>query len=178
MRRAGARAGDGIWVTGTIGDGALGLLAAPGRIDDPAASWPTATGCRGRGSGWLAGLAAAAMDVSDGLVQDLGHLCRASGLGARIDADGVPLSDAARSAGRLALCLTGGDDYELAFALPDHRERALRAAAETAGIPVTRIGRFEAGEARVRVFAGNGVEMAFPAGGWSHFGAMPDDRPD
>ena len=71
----------------------------------------------------LAGIASAGMDVSDGLVQDLGHLCRASGLAAEIMADQVPLSDAARAAGPdwLATCLTGGDDYELLLAVPPDR---------------------------------------------------------
>ena len=160
----------GVWVTGTIGDGALGLLSATGRLDDP--------------SGFLAGryrlpqprlglalhgIATAAMDVSDGLVQDLGHLCRASGHGATIGADSVPLSEPARAAGRLELCLTGGDDYELLLAVPPGCEQPLQAAARAARMQVTRIGRFHSGAADVTVLDRNGAPMTFAAGGWSHF---------
>src|ERR1700759_3582503 len=100
VHRSGARDGDEIWVTGTIGDGALGLAVAQGRLVDP-------TGFlldryrlpQPRVGLELAGITSAGMDVSDGLVQDLGHICRASGLAADIRADAVPLSDAARAAG-------------------------------------------------------------------------------
>ena len=141
-------------------------------------TWPAATGCRGRGWRWaqaLAGLARAAMDVSDGLVQDLGHLCRAGGCGAVLRAAAVPLSPAAR-----ALVVA---DPALAGALPDRRRRlrvavrrraggrgclvAARAAA--AGTPVTRIGQFRAGAAEVRVLDAARAPMALPRGGWSHF---------
>jgi thiamine-monophosphate kinase len=172
VQRAGARPGDGIWVTGTIGDGALGLAVAQGRLQDP--------------SGFLlgryrvpqprvglaiAGIASAGMDVSDGLVQDLGHLCRAGGLAAEIDAARVPLSPPAREAGPdwLPTCLTGGDDYELLLAVPQQREAALLAAAQIAGMAVTRIGAFRPGPPQVRVRGPDGEPMALHTGGWSHF---------
>ncbi len=172
VRRAGARSGDGIWVTGTIGDGALGLAVARGRLSDP-------TGhllCRYRlpqprvGLA-IAGIASAGMDVSDGLVQDLGHLCRAGGLAAEIDASLVPLSDPARAAGAdwLATCLTGGDDYELLLAVPSSREAELRQAAAAAGVAVTRIGGFRPGPPRVTVRGRDGKIMPLGTGGWSHF---------
>ncbi len=171
LRRQGAAAGDEVWVTGTVGDGALGLLALQGRVPDP--------------DGWLAsryrlpqprlglalhGVVSACMDVSDGLVQDLGHLCRAAGLGAVIEAALVPRSAAARAAGEawLATCLTGGDDYELLMAVPPQHAPALRAAAAARGCAATRIGRFEAG-AQVRVLDGAGAAMALDRPGWSHF---------
>jgi thiamine-monophosphate kinase len=172
VHRFGARAGDEIWVTGTIGDGALGLAVALGRIADP-------TGFlldryrlpQPRVGLALAGIASAGMDVSDGLVQDLGHICRASGLAAEVAADRVPLSDAARAAGTdwLATCLTGGDDYELLLAVPPERSEALRAEAARAGIPVTRIGRFHRGPAEVVVRRANGERLALAKAGWSHF---------
>jgi thiamine-monophosphate kinase len=173
LRRAGAKPGDGAWVTGTIGDGALGLLAARGELADSIGFLAgryrlpqprLALGIR------LHGIAAAGLDVSDGLVQDLGHLCRAGGLGAEIAAELVPLSAAARAAGpeHLARCLTGGDDYELAMAVPPEREAALLRAAREAGIPVTRIGAFHAGEARVTV-RNKGAVLRLDQGGWSHF---------
>jgi len=111
------------------------------------------------------------MDVSDGLVQDLGHLCRASGLAAEIMLDRVPLSDAARAAGPdwLATCLTGGDDYELLLAVPPDRSPALLAAAARSGIPVARIGHFHSGSAEVMVRQASGEPFALTKGGWSHF---------
>jgi thiamine-monophosphate kinase len=172
VRRVGAAPGDGVWVTGTIGDGALGLAVARGRLADPTGHLLDRYRLpRPRIGLPLIGHATAAMDVSDGLVQDLGHLCRAGGVGAAIRAALVPLSDAARTAGPdwLATCLTGGDDYEVLLAVPPAREAALRDAAGRAGIPVSRIGHFRAGAADVAVLAADGTPMALGPGGWSHF---------
>ena len=161
LRRNGARPGDALWVSGTIGDGALGLRAARGEIDSAYLAdryrLPQPRLALGRA---LRGLATACMDVSDGLVQDLGHLCRASGCGAVLEAARVPLSPAARGA-ELDLLLTGGDDYELLFALPP-------------GIPApdmaaTRIGHFTDGPPDVLVLDQLGQPMALAAQGWSHF---------
>jgi thiamine-monophosphate kinase len=173
VRRIGAKPGDGVWVTGTIGDGALGLAVAQGRLADP-------TGylldryrlpCPRVGLN-LAGIASAAMDVSDGLVQDLGHLCRAAGLGATIESVVVPLSAAAHAAGPdwIADRLTGGDDYEVLMAVPPAQVPALRAAAGS--LKVTRIGLFHATTGLippVTVVDMRGVPMALPVPGWSHF---------
>lgn len=172
VRRSGARDGYGVWVSGTIGDGALGLLAATGRLGDA--------------SGFLAdryrvprprlGLAvfkmvAACMDVSDGLVQDLGHLCRAGGLGAVIDAEAVPASLAAREAGPAYLerRLTGGDDYELLMAVAPEREAEFMRHAARIGVPVARIGAFRAGAPEVVVRDGSGQKLSLASSGWSHF---------
>ena len=172
VRRAGARPGDGIWVTGTIGDGALGLAVARGRLVDPSGyllgryRLP-----RPRLGLPLAGIASAGMDISDGLVQDLGHICRASGVAAEIEAASIPLSEPARLAGPdwLATCLTGGDDYELLLALPPERERALRMAAQNVGVTVSRVGGFRAGQPGVTVRGEDGALLVVGAGGWSHF---------
>jgi thiamine-monophosphate kinase len=172
LKRTGARAEDEVWVSGTIGDGALGLLAARGEIADPDGSLarryrlPEPRVALGAA---LAGIAHAAMDVSDGLVQDLGHLCRAAGLAAEIEAALVPLSPAARAAGpaHRARILTGGDDYELLFAAPPGAPVA--EAAARAGIPATRIGRFTNGPPGVTVRDEAGAAIALPVGGWSHF---------
>ena len=168
VHRFGAAAGDGIWVTGTIGDGALGLQVALGRLADP-------TGFlldryrlpQPRTSLRIGGIASAGMDISDGLIQDLGHMCRASNLQARIEAGSVPMSPAARQAGPdwLKTRLTGGDDYELLLAVPPNREAALTAQ----GIPVTRIGTFHSGQPEVIVTGASGEPLAFDKGGWSHF---------
>ncbi len=172
VHRFGAKAGDEIWVTGTIGDGALGLAVALGTLVDHTGFLLDRYRLPQPRIGLaLAGIASAGMDVSDGLVQDLGHICRASQLAARIVADDVPLSEAARLAGPdwLATCLTGGDDYELLLAVPPDRTDALRAAASRAGIPVTRIGHFHSGPPEVMVRQANGKPLALAKEGWSHF---------
>jgi thiamine-monophosphate kinase len=172
VRRAGAAPGDGVWVTGTIGDGALGLAVGRHRLTDPTGHLLSRYRLpRPRVGMAIAGVASAGMDVSDGLVQDLGHICRASHVAADIDAARVPLSDAARAAGPewLATCLTGGDDYELLLAVPPAREAALHEAARAAGVRVTRIGAFRRGTPGVMVSGTDGKPMALERGGWSHF---------
>ncbi len=169
LRRVGAAAGDGLWVTGTIGDGALGLRALREELADPDGTLARRYRLPEPRLGLaLHGIAGAAMDVSDGLVQDAGHLARAAGLGVVIEAAAVPRSAAARAAGPgwLGTCLTGGDDYELLLAVPPGREDALLAA--VGAVPVTRIGGFVAGEG-VRVLDAGGGTMALRSGGWSHF---------
>jgi thiamine-monophosphate kinase len=172
VHRAGARDGHGIWVTGTIGDGALGLAVATGRLSDPTGFLLDRYRLPQPRLGFaIGGVASAGMDVSDGLVQDLGHICRANGLSAVIEADLVPLSAPARAAGAawLETCLTGGDDYELLLAVPPTREAALRAAASARGMAVTRIGGFHSGPAHVMVRTATGEALALTKGGWSHF---------
>ncbi len=163
VRRAGARPGDEIWVSGTIGDGALGLLASRGEVADPSGALTR----RYRLPEPRLGLARpdlvrACLDVSDGLLQDLGHLARAGGVAAEIVAADVPRSTAAARLWSDA-CLSGGDDYELLMAVPDGA--ALQCHAASLGIAVTRIGRFVEGSG-VRVM--DRAEQ--PArSGWSHF---------
>ena len=152
VRRAGAQAGDGD--LGHRHDrrrraGPAGAAGRAARI--PTAGSPSRYRLPQPRLGLLApGLVAAAMDVSDGLVQDLGHLCRAAELGAELGAAQVPLSPAARAAGPawLETCLTGGDDYELLLAVRPEQEAALHAAAQR-GQSVSRsrrIGRFTDGQ--------------------------------
>ncbi|HEX9052563.1 MAG TPA: AIR synthase-related protein, partial [Anaeromyxobacter sp.] len=116
----------------------------------------------------LAGLVRAAIDVSDGLAQDLGHLCRASGVGARIGVEDLPLSPAYRRAARRLAdpwrpALAGGEDYELVVALAPASLRAARAAAARAGTPLTVIGRFVRGRG-VRVVGARGEPVSVPSG--------------
>ena len=172
VRRTGAQAGDGIWVTGTIGDAALGLLAARGELPDPTGHLASRYRLPQPRLGLpLHGVAHAAMDISDGLVQDLGHLCRASALAAHVDASLVPLSAAARAAGSdyLMQCLIGGDDYELIMAVPVSGEADLCRVARSASVSVTRIGAFHAGAAAVSVRGPGGAALDVATGGWSHF---------
>lgn len=174
VRRVGARPGHGIWVSGTIGDGALGLLAATGRLDDPTGFLADRYRVPRPRLGLAAfGLVAACMDVSDGLVQDLGHLCRAGNVSAEIEAGSVPLSEAARGAGAsyLERCLTGGDDYELLMAVAPEAEAAFVAHAMKIGVGATLIGRFGAGSPGVVVRDVDGSVRAVGPGGWSHFEA-------
>jgi len=178
--RRGAAAGHGIWVTGTIGDAALGLAVLQGKLADPVSD-PTGYLARRyhlptpRLGLRLADFAAAAMDISDGLVQDLGHLCRAGSVAAEIEAARVPLSAPARAAGPawgpdwLERCLTGGDDYELLLAVPPAAETALQAEAARTALPVTKIGRFIQGAPAVTVRGPGGTPMTFSRPGWSHF---------
>lgn len=177
LHRRGARIGDEIWVSDSIGDAALGLRVLQGKLTGDAQGHlvrryrlPEPRLALGQA---LRGVARAAMDVSDGLVQDLGHLCRAAGCGAEITADAVPLSAAASAA--LAadaalgpLILTGGDDYELLFAAAPEDAESVQAASATAGVPVARLGRFVAGDGVV-VRDGSGAAITLPQGGWSHF---------
>lgn len=173
LRRTGAQAGHEVWVTGTIGDGALGLLALQGQVPDShgwlASRYRTPQPRVALGTA-LHGIAAACMDVSDGLVQDLSHLCRAGRVGADLWLDAVPLSPGARAAGLgwRERCITGGDDYELLMAVPPDQAMALRHAAEAAGVAVTRIGTFTPGQA-VRVLDGAGQAVPVARPGWSHF---------
>lgn len=178
MLRVGARPGDDVWVSGTIGDGAFGLgvlqgrlaadteghLARRYRLPEPRLALGEA----------IARIARAGMDVSDGLVQDLGHLCRGAGCGAVIEAPLVPLSAAgqalvARDPALLAVALTGGDDYELLFAADPAYRAEVGARAAAAGAVVTRIGHFVAGAADVVALDAAGVPLALGKGGWSHF---------
>ncbi len=171
VRRNGARPGDLVYVTGTIGDGLLGLAAALGEIADMdgylAGRYHLPTP---RNALMLAGIAGAAMDVSDGLIQELEHLARASSVTITVRAQDVPLSpQAERFRDRLPRLLSGGDDYELLLTVPPAREAALLEQAKRAGVPVTRVGWCEAGEPRVTVLDQTGAAMTIAATGWSHF---------
>lgn len=170
LRRSGAEAGDAIFVTGTIGDAVLGLEAARDNLADPTGKLrerrllpEPRIGLR------FAGLVHAAIDISDGLVQDLGHICKQSGIGAVIAAASVPASAAARGAGDswLETRLTGGDDYELILAAPAGAESDLRAAC--GGAQLTRIGNFTDRHTEVVVLDGAGSPLSLTTGGWQHF---------
>ena len=180
LHRNAAHSGDRIFVTGSVGDAALGLRVRRGELDMLAA--PARDALRRRYllpeprttvGPRLVALAHAAMDVSDGLVGDLGHICRASGLGAEIVADMVPHSAAVRAA--LAMdprlrdaVLTGGDDYEILFTAPAHAAPALAEIAAETGVPITEIGRMGAGD-KVTVWGDEGRPLHFASPGHRHF---------
>ena len=181
LLRSNARSGDMIWLSGTLGDGALGLLVAKGEgkslpkahaealLDRYRLPRPRVTlGPR------LRGLAHAAMDVSDGLIADLGHICRASGLRGEIEADRLPLSEAAKAAidaglgEGLATAATGGDDYEILFTAPASAEGDLIALSRELDLPLTPIGRMKVGEG-VALLDGEGREIVLARAGYNHF---------
>lgn len=142
VRRAGAQAGDTLFVTGTIGDGALGLHSDDAFLRDryefpqPRCAFAPA----------IRQFATAALDVSDGLLQDAKHLADASGVALHIALDALPLSDAAYTTDpqKLQALATGGDDYEILFTAPDSAE--LHAAAQQCGLRLTAIGKCEKGK--------------------------------
>lgn len=180
LSRAGARPGDVVFVSGTVGDAALGLRALKGglaKLDGKARGrlidrfrLPRPRVELGRR---LAGVASAAIDVSDGLVADLGHICASSGVGAVVEARDLSLSEAGAAALRaepalLELVLTGGDDYEILFAAPSSAGPRLEGLARELGLPLTPIGRFGEGEG-VEVRDAQGRPLPLTRRGYQHF---------
>lgn len=170
--RSGAQADDLVCVTGTLGDAALGLrLWQAGRTDGDAAQWL----CRRlqnpqwRNGVAMHGLARAALDLSDGLASDLGHILAASGCGACIDVDALPTSAAftalCPARDRRKLQLAGGDDYELCIVVP---EKAFAALADALDCPLTAVGRIEA-EPGLHFVDGAGLPVTADYFGWDHF---------
>jgi thiamine-monophosphate kinase len=186
IRRGGAQAGDTVFVTGTIGDAALGLSvlrAALPALDVASAAFlvdrhrlPQPHVTLGP---QLIGIATAALDVSDGLVADLRHICEVSRLSAVIEAQRVPLSLAARVAiagdpQRLAAALTGGDDYEILFTAPPAATTRVSELSRSLGVPITPIGHMavssEVNQPRVVVLGDLSQPLSFATEGWTHFG--------
>jgi thiamine-monophosphate kinase len=176
LTRGGARPGDRIFVSGSIGDAGAGLALLTGdpraepadrealirryRVPEPRTDLGPA----------LVGLATAAIDVSDGLLADLGHVCDVSGCGATVALDAVPVSAAAGRCtgyGRLD-AVAAGDDYELLFTAPETAAAHVAAAAEECGVAVTAIGSIEAGQG-VRLVDSAGDPVAVTRTGYQHF---------
>ncbi len=181
VKRSGAKTGDAIYVTGTIGDSALGLKCLMNTLARPSA----ASHRRYLVSRYLLpeprlalrdaleAYASAGMDVSDGLVGDLAKMLAASGCGGAVKLDAIPMSPAARAAvaldaGALATALTGGDDYEILATVPPEACAAFEQASAIAGVSVTRIGVVRA-RAGVDWRAGDGTRITFRHGAYSHF---------
>lgn len=182
VRRSGAKAGDDVWVSGTIGDGVLGLMAATGALGKLTAEARNLLVSRYRVpdpprlkfADLVAALATASIDVSDGLVADAGHVAAASGLGLILEAKHVPMSATVHAyLGNarvdLKALLTGGDDYQTLFTAPPSARGAIAASKEA----VTRIGRVEQGSG-VKVLDASGATLAFESAGWRHFQAPPN----
>ena len=182
LRRSGARPGDRIYVSGTIGDAAVGLRVSTGGLvpDDPAAVSYLRNRYRlpeprlSLAAALLdSDLATAAIDVSDGLLADLRHLSEESSVSAIVEAEAVPLSEPARTisaAGDVGLedLLTGGDDYELLFTVRDGRDGEVVNLQAELGLPLTCIGQVGSGEG-VEVRDSAGRSLAMERLGWEHF---------
>lgn len=180
VRRAGAKPGDRVFVSGSIGDAALGLSVRKGKdwhLSEPQRQHLLARYLLPQPRNALAEAvrlnASAAMDVSDGLAGDFAKLCRASQVGASIEASRVPLSEAARAViaaepAMLETALTGGDDYEIVCTVPPAKADSFRAAALAAKVAVTEFGTIETGEG-VRFLDANGAPLAFKRASFSHF---------
>lgn len=163
LLRSGAKAGDDIWVSGTIGDAALGLNSDDAYLKSRYLRPQPRVGLGVA----LRGVASAAVDISDGLVADIGHLAHASGVMAIIEAADVPLSKQAKAAD-ISTILTGGDDYELAFtAAPAMAGKVVEIAAST-GVSLTRIGHITGGHG-VAVHGADGGLITLEKPGFTHF---------
>jgi len=178
LRRSGARAGDDLWVSGTLGDAALALAHARGdfrlHADDfeyacKRLHQPQPRVALGRG---LLGRATSAIDVSDGLVGDVGHIAAASEVRASIRWDSIPLSMVGMRYADHPLvrqaALAGGDDYELAFTAPASVRQEIDALAAQVGVGVTRIGMMESGSGVV-VLDRQGEPISLTESGFDHF---------
>ncbi len=184
VRRGTAKAGDLICVSGTLGDAALGLrlrqsqsLAHTLDLEPQHASYLTTRYLRPRpATGLCFALrqhARAAMDLSDGLAKDLGRMCRASSVGAEVEAAAIPVSPGAKraftaDAALFPLCISAGDDYEVLCAIAPAEFSAFQRKAATAGCPITRIGTFVANDG-VSIRGADGGTLDLPKLGWDHF---------
>ncbi|VTU38237.1 Thiamine-monophosphate kinase [Variovorax sp. PBL-H6] len=182
LLRSGAKPGDELWVSGTLGDARLALEVFRGTLALPAEAFeqarrrmeqPEPRVALGQA---LRGAASAAVDVSDGLVGDLGHILAASGVGATVDADaacgliGIPAAAAPDLALRRSCALAGGDDYELLFTAQASAAKAVIEAGRRSGTPVTRIGRIEAAPG-LRIVDAQGAPLVQQFAAFDHFQA-------
>ncbi len=177
LRRTGARPGDRIYLTGTLGDAGVGLLIRQGLYQAPSGGEallqrldrPQPRLAAGRA---LAGIASAAIDLSDGLLADLGHICENSGVGAELQTARLPLSPSVREylerGGDWGAVVAGGDDYELCFTVPPDRESLLATTGRGCDCDLTRIGVITA-ESGVHCRLPDGREPELRRPGYDHF---------
>jgi thiamine-monophosphate kinase len=177
LLRSGARAGDELYVSGRVGDARLALELIRGTVALPGAAFEQVRLAMEQPQPRVAlgvalrGVATSAIDVSDGLLGDLGHILRRSGVGASVEVDAVPRSAALGEQPvtlQRTCTLAGGDDYELLFTAPAQRAAQVREASERAGVAVTRIGRIEA-QAGLRLTDAQGEALVNSFGSFDHF---------
>jgi thiamine-monophosphate kinase len=177
LLRSGARPGDELYVSGTVGDARLALEGFRGSVSLDGSRFESLRVAMEQPQPRVAlglalrGIATSAIDVSDGLLGDLGHILRRSGVAARVDIDAVPRS--AVLAGmpqplQRECTLSGGDDYELVFTAPPAMADRVQAAAREAGVAATRIGRIEAGQG-LRLVDREGGDVPHTFGSFDHF---------
>jgi thiamine-monophosphate kinase len=180
LRRSGAKAGNDIWVSGNVGDAALAVAHRHGRVVLAEADYreavmrlyePTPRVALGQA---LRGLATAAIDISDGLLADLTHICRLSGVGATVELPSVPVSSIgakhlATPEGRTAI-VSGGDDYELCFTAHPNSRESIQELADVLGHPLTRIGQVKRGKG-VSLLGADGKAVKVDGRGYDHFSA-------
>lgn len=183
LRRSGAQSGDLVFVTGSLGDAAAGLQVLRNACKESLSRVHRAAlvdaffvpESRVAAGQVLRTLASSCIDLSDGLASDLEHILRASGVGADIELDALPLSAALRAAlseaQRRELAVGGGDDYELCFTLRPENEDAMRKALDTIGVPVTNIGTITSGAGIQWRDLGEPVDLE--VSGYKHFHAVP-----
>ena len=178
LRRGGAKVGNDIWVSGNVGDAALAVAHRHGLVVLAEADYheavmrlyePTPRVALGQA---LRGLATAAIDISDGLLADLTHICRLSGVGATVDVNAVPVSaigakHIGSDAGRNAI-LAGGDDYELCFTAHPNSRDSIEDLTDVLGVPITRIGQVKRGKG-VSLLGSDGKPVKIDGRGYDHF---------
>jgi thiamine-monophosphate kinase len=180
LRRGGAKAGNDIWVSGNVGDAALAVAHRHGRVVLEESDYreavmrlyePTPRVALGQA---LRGLATSAIDISDGLLADLTHICRLSGVVATVDLPSVPVSSIgskhlATPQGRTAI-VSGGDDYELCFTAHPNSRESIEDLTRVLGIPITRIGQIKRGKG-VSLLGADGKAVKVDGRGYDHFSA-------
>ena len=177
LRRDAAQAGDDIWVSGNLGDARLGLAACRNELSLDAATkneatlrlhMPTPRVALGIA---LRGIAHAAIDISDGLIGDLGHILKRSGLGATLNVDALPAGPMLSAQAldlRRRFALAGGDDYELCFTVPQANRAAIMEAGKAAGVAVTPVGNIEPASG-LRLVDANGKPLELKSASFDHF---------
>jgi thiamine-monophosphate kinase len=180
LRRSGAKAGNDVWVSGNLGDAALAVAHRHGKLVLGESDYheallrlyePTPRVALGQA---LRGLATSAIDISDGLLADLGHICRLSGVGATVELASIPVSTIgarhfASDAGLTAI-VAGGDDYELCFTAPANARESITDLTNVLGIPLTRIGQVKRGKG-VSLLGADGKAVKVDGRGYDHFSA-------
>lgn len=180
LTRSGARPGDYICVTGTLGEAGLELLKLGGAPQKQTPvnrlNYPEPRIAAGMA---LRGIASAAIDISDGLIADLGHILEASGVGARLTLEEIPLSKTMREdqdpARMLELALTAGDDYELCFTIPESQIEAVNALQYQLNLPIKHVGNIQS-QPGMRIHRQDGVPLEISSGGFSHFSEKQHSR--
>ena len=178
LRRSGAKAGNDVWVSSNVGDAALAVAHRHGKLVLNEQDYheavmrlyePTPRVKLGQA---LRGMATSAIDISDGLLADLGHICRLSGVGATVDLGSIPVSAIGAkhysSDAGLTAIVAGGDDYELCFTAPANARDSIAELTDVLGIPLTRIGQVKRGKG-VSLLGADGKPVKIDGRGFDHF---------